>query len=225
VYTLIFAFYPAGKGLPYIIDACDIPGTEEILLHETNHIFYRAFAFRVGFIADPELQLLFCTEITECPGLDNFAIGFVGNEYSVLVNDKLFRASTKLAEGSIYGTAGFLGIVLVILRKNTYQTTVPQQKTYEVDINTRCHMLLPEVNQYLFTGWSIEYMVIDPPVIRLIFNDSATGEIMDVISQCLLIARKGNCRTILNEFLNENIVDRAYAVAAFIVVSYDFNDC
>lgn len=53
MYTLVFALYPAGKGLPYIINARDVPGTEEVLLHKADYILYRSFAFGVGFIADP----------------------------------------------------------------------------------------------------------------------------------------------------------------------------
>jgi hypothetical protein len=101
MYTPIFALHPAGKGFPYIINAFDVPGTEEVLLHEADHILYRAFAFRIGFIADPELQVLFRTEVTECPCLNNLAIGLAGNEYGILVNDKLFWTSAKLAEGPV----------------------------------------------------------------------------------------------------------------------------
>lgn len=108
MYTLVFALHPAGKGFPYIIDACDVPGAEEVLLHESDRILYRAFAFRVGFVADPELQVLFCTEVAECPGLNNLAIGLAGNEYSVLVYDKLFRTPAKLAEGPVNGKTCYI---------------------------------------------------------------------------------------------------------------------
>jgi hypothetical protein len=45
---------PAGQGTPYIVNACDLPGTEEVFLHKAYRILDRAFAFRVMFIAYPE---------------------------------------------------------------------------------------------------------------------------------------------------------------------------
>ena len=38
VYTLILPVKPAGKRPPYIIDTCDLPGTEEVFLDESHGV-------------------------------------------------------------------------------------------------------------------------------------------------------------------------------------------
>ena len=64
---------PSRQGTPDIFDVIDPAGAEKVLFYEANGVLNRAFAFRVSFITDPELQFLFCTEIFEDAGLDDFA--------------------------------------------------------------------------------------------------------------------------------------------------------
>jgi hypothetical protein len=40
--TLILPDQPSGEGTPYIIDAGDLPGAEEIFLNETDAVLDRA---------------------------------------------------------------------------------------------------------------------------------------------------------------------------------------
>ena len=80
MYTLVFAFKPAGKRPPYIIDACDSPRTEEVFLHKPYRVLYGALAFRIRFVADPEFQFLFGTEVLEYAGFYDFTISFAGLE-------------------------------------------------------------------------------------------------------------------------------------------------
>ena len=112
---LVFAFQPSGKGTPHIINTGDFPRAEEVFLHEPNRVFDRSLAFRIRFIAYPESEILFGTEIFKGPGLDDFAIGFTGDKHGVLVDDQLFRTSSKPAETMIDRLTGFFRVILVIL--------------------------------------------------------------------------------------------------------------
>ena len=112
---LVFAFQPSGKGTPHIINTGDLPRAEEVFLHEPNRVFDRSLAFRIRFIAYPESEILFGTEIFKGPGLDDFAIGFTGDKHGVLVDDQLFRTSSKPAETMIDRLTGLFRVILVIL--------------------------------------------------------------------------------------------------------------
>ena len=86
--TFILPDQPAREGAPCIIDAGDLPDTEDIFLDEPNAVLNRALTFGIMFVTDPELQFLFCTEILEDTGLDDFAESFTGNEHGILVDDQ-----------------------------------------------------------------------------------------------------------------------------------------
>ena len=112
---LVFAFQPSGKGTPHIINTGDFPRAEEVFLHEPNRVFDRSLAFRIRFIAYPESEILFGTEIFKGPGLDDFAIGFTGDKHGVLVDDQFFRTSSKPAETMIDRLTGLFLFIIVIL--------------------------------------------------------------------------------------------------------------
>ena len=119
MYTLVFAFKPAGKRPPYIIDACDSPRTEEVFLHKPYRVLYGALAFRIRFVTDPELQFLFGTEVFEHASFNDFAIGFAGNEHGILINNQHGRTPTDPAEAPVNGLTGLYSIVFMVLRINT----------------------------------------------------------------------------------------------------------
>ena len=86
--TLILPDQPSREGTPDIIDAGDLPGAEEIFLDESDAVLDRSFTFWIMFVAYPELQFLFCTEIFKDTGLYDFTESFTGNEHRILIDDQ-----------------------------------------------------------------------------------------------------------------------------------------
>ena len=78
--TPVLAVAPAGQGAQDIIQGVQVPGGEVVLLHEPDRVLYRPFAFRIRFVADPQLQFLFGAEIFEYPGLDDLAVCLISYE-------------------------------------------------------------------------------------------------------------------------------------------------
>lgn len=74
------------KYAPHIIDPGDRTGAEEVLFHKADRIPYGAFALWTCFVADPESEILFRTEIIEDSGLDDFPIGLLSHEDSILID-------------------------------------------------------------------------------------------------------------------------------------------
>ena len=110
---------PSREGTPYIIDAGDLSGTDEIFLDEPDAVLDRTLTFRIMFVAYPELQFLFCTEIFEDAGLDDFAECFTGNEHRILIDDQDGRPAAKPAEAPVDRLTGLCGIIFMILRVYT----------------------------------------------------------------------------------------------------------
>ena len=115
VYALILPFKPSRKGTPYVINTGDGSGTEKVFLDETHGVLYGTFAFRISLIEDPELQLLFRSEVIEYPGFYYLAIGLACDKNRILVYDQYRGAPSKLAEAPVYGLTGFKGIIFMIL--------------------------------------------------------------------------------------------------------------
>ncbi len=118
MYTLILAFKPAGKRPQYIINAGDGPRAEEIFLHKPYRVLYGALAFRIRFVADPEFQFLFGTEVFEHAGFNDFTIGFAGDKHGILIDNEYGRTPADPAEASVNGLTGLYGIVFMVLRIN-----------------------------------------------------------------------------------------------------------
>ena len=102
---------PSGEGTPYIIDAGDLSGTDEIFLDEPDAVLDRTLTFRIMFVAYPELQLLFCTEIFKDTGLYDFTESFTGNEHRILIDDQNGRPAAKPAEAPVDRLTGLCGII------------------------------------------------------------------------------------------------------------------
>ena len=119
--ALILPVQPAGQRTPYIIDACDLSGTEEIFLDKSYGIFDRALTFRIGLITHPELQILFGAEIFKNTGLNDFAVGLTGDEHRILIDDQDRRSPPELAEAPIDRLTGFFSVIFMILSINAQE--------------------------------------------------------------------------------------------------------
>ena len=74
---------------------------------------------------------------------------------------------------------------------------------------SQCYFV--EIYKHLFTRWSIKNIIIDPPLLRLISNDSGDLKVMYMIPKGLLITWKRCKITIFYEFFFQKIIDRRYA--------------
>ena len=87
---------------------------------------------------------------------------------------------------------------------------VAQEKADKVNLVSSADLLLSKVDQHLLAGRCVEYILIDPGILWLSFDNAVFLQIMHIVTQCLLIARQLRIFTILDKFLLENIVDGAY---------------
>ena len=67
---------------------------------------------------------------------------------------------------------------------------------------------LTKVNEHLFSGWSVKYMVIYAPMFFAVVDLAGFLQIMDVIPQRLFIARECFQVSVLDELSFQDIVDR-----------------
>ena len=208
---LVLAAQPSRQGAPYIIDTGDVPGTEEVLLYVTDAVFYWALAFRICLVADPETQVLLCTEVFKHSGLDDLAVSFAGNKNGILVNDEDGRPSSQPAEAPVDGLAGFCAIVLMVLRINAKEPAVAQKETDEKDGNLPAECDFTEVDQHLFPRRRIEYVVIDSPVFFPGIDYPAVFQEVDIVPEGLLIPGKEIVIPVLYEFFFQDVIDRGDA--------------
>ena len=139
--ALILPVQPAGQGTPYIINTCDLSGTEKIFLNKSYGILDRTLTFRIGLIAHPELQILFGAEIFKNTGLiahpelqilfgaeifkntglNDFAVGLTGDEHRILIDDQDRRSPPELAEAPVDCLTGFFSVIFMVLSINAQE--------------------------------------------------------------------------------------------------------
>lgn len=110
--TGILPLQPPGQGTPYIINAGNLTGTKEVLLHKTDRILNWPLAFRIGFITDPERKPLLGTEVFKYLGFDDCPVSLTGNEHGILVDYQIVRAAAKPAEAAINSLAASMVLYL-----------------------------------------------------------------------------------------------------------------
>jgi hypothetical protein len=98
----------------------------------------------------------------------------------------------------------------VILSINTQNTTVAQEKANEMNAPVFGKGYFSEVDQHLITRRSIKNIVVDPSVFWLLIDQTGILEVMDVITECLLVAGKFLIVTVLDELFFQNIVHGRY---------------
>ena len=109
----------------------------------------------------------------------------------------------------------------MILGINTQQPRIPQQKADEMDRRLLIESDFTEVDQHLFPGRGVEYMVINAPVFCPGIDLTGFLQIVNVVPKGLLVAGEILQIAVFDEFLFQKIVNRRNAELVPAVILQD----